>query len=108
MERNYTQIQLNKEISLRNRKKLNKQLINGIGAFVVVILFVVANIYNNRWGRNITKLDHQIQKLENTLEKERKINQEYESKEIVAKQKNNSFKMKYGSNNVIVVQKFSK
>lgn len=91
------------------QRKLKINWLNVFKASMIVLgvlAFVVANIYSNRWGRNVTQLDHQIQILETKLEKAKVINQELSSKSRLEKKAKGGINMHYSSSNVVVVSEF--
>lgn len=89
-----------------SQKRNSKQWKMMLSISMLLVLFVAANIYNNRWGRNITQLDHSIQTLEMNLEKEKIINQDLSSKARLSNQSKGNINMHYNADSVVVVSKF--
>lgn len=93
--------------SKKVKTKINwKNIFKIISFFTVVLVFTVANVYNNRWGRSVTELDHQISKLELKLENEKILNQELTNKARLQSEASGKINMHYSADSNVVVSEF--
>lgn len=102
----------NKQIQIK-QKKQTKSFAKNIKTlkivtllFLGVIVFVMANVFNNRWGREITEMEHQIQVLETKIEYSKIKNQELSNKTRLERKTQNSLNMHYNVDSNVVVEKF--
>lgn len=83
-----------------------KKLFQFILIFLAVILFAVANVYNNRWGRSVTELDKKISQIELKLENAKILNQELTNKTRLQSAANGKVNMHYDVDSNVVVSEF--